>query len=287
MSSESIAGMSKFPWWLETKKRIKKWAMRAENVWNENPIVAWALLLLGASSAIYFYASPQLPGVCIGILGLVAGIMSVRGKMGICEKMAWVALLVAFAVFEVQAIKRSDAENTAKNKDLLEKNQEALDRMTGGESYLLLQPSPSKSPDGDELSLQALDIGKYTLWDVLVEWEENEPIPPGDFLKNYSPQRVILGSVSSTYISSLPGVILRPSRDRENRYTFRVFSRNMPTIEQLFIKFDRTSNQWEYSYWISRYLPGGQIGVVDIMHKEHLRFVAPLIVPFGGPPARR
>jgi len=54
---------------------------------------------------------PRSPGVSIGLLALVAGIMSVRPQMRPAEKAAWVFVLVAFAVLEVHAINRGDEEN--------------------------------------------------------------------------------------------------------------------------------------------------------------------------------
>jgi len=176
------------------QKHLQAWADWTANEWNSNPVVAWVLVLLGIGSVVYFYCHPQLPGVCIGVLALVAGIMSVRADMHIYEKMTWIALLIAFAVFEVQAIHRGDIESTTKN-------QAILDGMTGGSDYLFFSPSPKDllPTDSDEFSIQVFDTGSNTVWDAQVFIQEGEPTSTEDFAKNYHPTKIALGSVSSTY----------------------------------------------------------------------------------------
>jgi hypothetical protein len=82
-----------------------------EKAWNDSRIVARALCLTGISLALWTGFIPQSPGVSIGLLALVAGIMSVRPKMHPAEKFAWVGILIAFAILEVHAIRVSDARN--------------------------------------------------------------------------------------------------------------------------------------------------------------------------------
>ena len=261
-------------------RHLQRWATWIENEWNNNPLVAWTLVLLGIASAVYFYYFPQLPGVCIGILGLVAGIMSVRpGKMHVYEKMAWIALLIAFAVFEVLAIKRGDLEYTAKN-------QVILDGMTGGDDYLFFSPlhKNSKTADDDQFSIQVSDSGNNTVRDALVEMQEGESTDPEHFIEGYHPTKIPIGSVSSTYATGLGDVIIHPLRDRQNFYTFRVFARNMPTIEQLGMSFNQESKKWECSYWIWRYLPKPKIGVELLSSKEHQPVTSQMIVPLNNLP---
>src|SRR5664280_1120660 len=84
---------------------------RAENIWNTNRILAWGLVLTGVGLALWAGFYPKSPGVSIGLLAGVAGVMSVRPKMLPAEKFAWVAVLVAFTILEVHAIKMSDENN--------------------------------------------------------------------------------------------------------------------------------------------------------------------------------
>jgi hypothetical protein len=99
----------------------KFWAW-ADRVWNENRFVAWAVVLCGAALLLWATLKPQSPGVSIGLLALAAGIMSIRPKMHPAEKTAWAAFLIAFAVLEVLAIKKSDADN----KDVRDKQNAAF-----------------------------------------------------------------------------------------------------------------------------------------------------------------
>src|SRR5579859_5025714 len=95
---------------------------RAERFWKESRLLAWALVLLGMCAAVCTYYFPQSPGVSIGMLACVAGIMSVRPDMHIAEKLAWIVVLVAFTTWEVRAIYRNDATNI---QDLMRQNEQA------------------------------------------------------------------------------------------------------------------------------------------------------------------
>jgi hypothetical protein len=81
---------------------------RAEHCWNRNRAVAWILVLLGLGLALWACLCPQSPGVSIGLLAGVAGIMSLRPEMHPAEKSTWVVVLVTFTILEVLAIGRAD-----------------------------------------------------------------------------------------------------------------------------------------------------------------------------------
>lgn len=264
--NESIVGMDNF------------WE-KAQAFWRTSRLLAWLLGVAWALAAIkVLWCSPS-PGIAIGLLAAAAGIMSLRPpEMHFVERMAWIAILVALVTAEILAIKKSDEQNTAKN-------QEILNGMTGGDAYLFFSPYPkaASSVNDDAFSVQVFNNGKYTLWDVLVEMEEGAPATAEEFLKNWHPTRIPLGSVSNTYGTGLGDVVIHPTRDKKNIYTFRVFSRNSPTIEQLIMDFDQRSNQWEFSYRIWRYLPTPKIGGELIDFKEHQHIVKSLIVPIQPP----
>ena len=96
---------------------MEKFWQKAESLWHESPIIAWVLVLLGIGLALWIGFFPQSPGIAIGLLATVAGIMSVRiERIHPSEKFAWVALLVIFAVLEVLAIGRADKANEAAKK---------------------------------------------------------------------------------------------------------------------------------------------------------------------------
>jgi hypothetical protein len=85
----------------------------AEFCWNRSWVFSYGLVLCATGLAIWLWFFPQSPGVSIGLLAGVAGIMSVRPRMHSAEKFAWVVLLVAFTIFEVRAISISDSKNEA------------------------------------------------------------------------------------------------------------------------------------------------------------------------------
>jgi hypothetical protein len=75
-------------------------------------------VLCGFGLAVWATLKPQSPGVSIGLLGLVAGIMGVNSKMRPAEQLTWVVVLIVFAIIEVAAIGGSDNENRTVRKSL-------------------------------------------------------------------------------------------------------------------------------------------------------------------------
>jgi hypothetical protein len=94
--------------WMQEKNSF---ALRAKEIWNNSKITAWVLVLAGMGVALWATYCPQSPGVSIGMLALVAGIMSLRPEMHVLEKCAWILLLVTFTCLEVHAIRISDENN--------------------------------------------------------------------------------------------------------------------------------------------------------------------------------
>jgi len=163
-------------------------AVQIKEEWNNSKLVAWVLVLAFAGLTLLAVYHPQSPGVSIGILALVAGIMSLRGEMHVLEKCAWILILIILTVLEVHAIGVSDKHNEsirdAQNKefdaivkkltDSDEKNKsrfdltmsgvdtvydktklaaetatKAVNTMTGGDSRPYLYPEePIAGPDG-------------------------------------------------------------------------------------------------------------------------------------------
>jgi hypothetical protein len=86
---------------------------KAEQCWNRNGVVAGVLLVAGIGFALWAAMCPQSPGISIGLLAAAAGIMSVRPKMQLAEKLSWVVILVTLTVLEVLAIGRNDKATEA------------------------------------------------------------------------------------------------------------------------------------------------------------------------------
>jgi hypothetical protein len=168
--------------------------------WERNKSISWGLPLSGICGVLITTIWPQSPGVSIGLLALAAGIMSVRPKMPLREKLIWVFVLIAFAVLEVRAIRRSDQEarehresqNRAFNQiasdlkasiansagqyrstiehvdgvltqteNLNALAKTSLENITGGDSFVAMIPDVAYS--GDEITFSVINRGKNIL----------------------------------------------------------------------------------------------------------------------------
>jgi hypothetical protein len=90
---------------------------KTERIWDESKPVSWGLVILAMFAAVWASFQP-ITGLSIGLLALIAGIVSLRPRMHFAEKIIWVLLLVIFATFEVVAIKKSDTASTKDRIDL-------------------------------------------------------------------------------------------------------------------------------------------------------------------------
>lgn len=94
--------------WHELEKTWKHWA------------TSLILVVVGLSLVVWATVSPQSPGISIGLLATAAGIMSLRTEfMHPLEKIAWIVVLVFFAILEVGAIHKSNKENAAHIKKIV------------------------------------------------------------------------------------------------------------------------------------------------------------------------
>jgi hypothetical protein len=89
------------------------------------------LVLVATAIALWDYRHPHSPGWSIGMLALMAGIMSLRPDMAFPEKLAWVLILVAFTHLEVEAIRVNDKETQKTRDDQNQHFQEIVDKLTG------------------------------------------------------------------------------------------------------------------------------------------------------------
>jgi len=134
------------------------------------------------------------------MLGLVAGVMGIRPKMHILEKMAWICILIIFAVLEVHAIRRGDEANRliqekqnqkfnsiandlqasinssasqyhstishidgvlSRTEEVDTLAQRSLENITGGDSYVAVIPDVAYC--GDEITFSVVNRGKNML----------------------------------------------------------------------------------------------------------------------------
>lgn len=226
--------------------------------------MAWLLVCTWFGGVCWLWYHPQPPGVSIGLLALVAGIMSVR-EMPTLEKMAWVAILIAFTVFEVDAIQKAELDNAAKNQAILngirQETSTTLDALTGGDSYTVVTPLLiTNEPDNAELPLLVSVAGKNNLFEVSIEMQDG-PLDLNSahymvaHIKEYLEGKVRptfhFNSISNTHGESL-GAVIHPSPNKVNQYNFWTFSRNKGSREELLVRHNRIERRWEVAMKIFR-----------------------------------
>ena len=90
---------------------------KLEVFWDDNPPFALWLVFLLSGFAVWAHHH-SIPGVSIGLLALMAGIVSLRPRMHFAEKVAWVLLFAVFTAFEVLVLTKTDIAATAEKKEL-------------------------------------------------------------------------------------------------------------------------------------------------------------------------
>lgn len=63
---------------LELRDTVEDLQDSIEDGWKHGRIIAWLLVITGTSLALWSTYHPQSPGVSIGLLALVAGVVSLR-----------------------------------------------------------------------------------------------------------------------------------------------------------------------------------------------------------------
>jgi hypothetical protein len=232
---------------------MRKLAERQELIWMSKKITIPLVLAGFVLAAWSSYAIPD-PGIAIGLLGSVAGVMSLRPSMHFAEKMSWLVVLVCLATAEIRSIHISARENT-------DRNQAILDSMTGGNSYDVIMPAlVFEGPDKAELPLMITVRGKNALWDVRVEMAEGpldvryEASHSVDYFAGKLRTSANLGTVSTTYMRPT-GLLIRPSADKINTYLFWTRSRNEMTREELGVRWNKERSFWELAWKIYRESP--------------------------------
>lgn len=260
---------------------------RIEEIWNESRSVAVLLILSGLALVSWTFFQPQSPGVSIGLLALVAGIMSIRPNMHPVEKLTWVFILIAFTILEVRSIKRSDEENKtirdAQNarfseiaqglKDSIEigKTQyqdtlghvnsvmettqiaantarKGVDNLTGTNSYLDIFPIGQNG----SFILVTVVLGNNIVWDAQVNLRDGGYVDSAFYTTPIT--KIQLKPVPVNSMVPL-GYAINPSIERDNQYGFKVDSRGTMSIEDLTIRYNKKTNVWEYDTWISSAAP--------------------------------
>jgi hypothetical protein len=268
---------------------------KAELCWNRNKFIAWSLVLLGMGLALWASLCPQSPGVSIGLLAAVAGVMSVRPKMHTAEKFTWVAVLVTFAILEVLAIGRNDktAEATRdaqdvkfaaivqslkdsielskkqygstighvdevlqKTKTVADLSEKNLENVTGGNSFAHVTPQIGFTP----MPFSIYNDGPYILSGVTVNVrrgiaEDGNP----DFLGT----DFQMGTLAPHQLQIIPKlfIIPHPGKAGIDIYVFRITAQNSEVEESIYFKKSATKDsEWVYRFIETRRFVTSHIG---------------------------
>jgi|GEM_PF-3361892 len=262
---------------------------RVEEFWNHNRVLMWVLVVTAVSSALWACFVPQSPGISIGFLALAAGIMSVRPQMHPAEKFTWVAILIAFAILEVLAIKRSDeavkAERDRQNQQfqsiaggletaiatgtsqynstisrvngVLTTTQEianvakdTLANLTGGDAVAYLAPQ-SPTDDG-RVPLAIVNPCKFPLTGVTVVIKDMTTVPVK------SSQVIFVGTLAPHLVRELD-VQLTPTPGNSPpgyaSFVIMIYAQNGTSYESL--QFRKGKKMfWDYRASVTRLTPG-------------------------------
>src|ERR1700733_7915592 len=149
---------------------------RFEGIWI-HPWAGFVLIIICITVAACLFHWVPSPGVSVGVMGVVAVVVSLRTRASGAEKAVWILLILAFLAIEIKAIKRDRILNAAEQKrqseeerkrlsdiDQRAKNgfEESIKTTTGGDSYCYLyEPSPTGS-------IILTCPGKYPLYELEV-----------------------------------------------------------------------------------------------------------------------
>lgn len=247
----------------------------------------WLFFLIQIGAAIWIYRWWfDLPptGYSVGVLAVLAAVMSVHGDMPPFQKVFWLLLIAAFLFLEFRAIDWDHANIDAheallrfderdhfrdvmsQDQDhfskVLQQNQKQFDTtlgnmrrlaqqtedvVTGGDSYIVVFPTIA------DMATQALVLDA----EICPRCKTRNSIPnakiqlqfPDSF--HVAPLDLLSQTVDPDYVQVCLHTIT-PSRTGETTYKITVFARNKPTFEYLTVRYDNENKRFEYKYRVLR-----------------------------------
>jgi hypothetical protein len=156
--------------------------------------------------------------------------------------------------------------------------QEGIAEMIGTGSHIEVIPQhvfPSTSQNGDQFSLMVNKIGKHIVWDGEISMSEGQ-LDESFYTKQQ--QNFSLKPISNSSIGSFTKI--QPSREKENWYAFTFTSRGTAGEENLVLRFDKKTNQWQFQEWLYGYGPPSPvpIGPHTIKHQPWTTVSSPRFV---------
>ena len=130
---------------------------------------------------------------------------------------------------------------------------EGVAGLTGADSYVSIMPQLYpylEDPNNGFVWLLTSVTGRHTVWDVHVVMSE-VPLTRESATKRKA-ENYAVGDVSGTYMSTLTGSPIQPSKAKINYYFFEISSRSPFISQTLALRFNQAFARWEYKVLIRR-----------------------------------
>jgi len=232
--------------------------------------VFFVLQLLAMLLAYVWWSALPSPGYAIGVLAVLAAVMSIHTEMPPFQKALWLLLIGVFLVIELRAIDWDRANNDVREalvrmqeRDQFatilrqgeEESKKTLDKMsgvtqlarrsiyeeTGGDSYVVVRPD--FTPTGKNVFTLGVGLCAKCLYSV-----PNAYV----YFKTGGSQTLILHDTVTPMFVVTTQETITPAETGETTYGINVTARNKPTQETLKVRFNAQSKQWECSWHIER-----------------------------------
>jgi hypothetical protein len=247
----------------------------------------WLFLFIQLGAALWiwlwWFALPS-PGYSVGVLAVLAAVMSVHGEMPPFQKVFWLLLIAGFLFLEFRAIDWDRANNDAhealirfEERDhfreimsqdreqfskVLQQNQEQFnttlgsmrsiahqtdDVLTGGDSYVVIAPTiVDKTTQAIVLTAEICPRCKVrnSIPNAKIELQFSDAA-------NAPSINLLSQTIDPNYSQTCPQTI-SPPRTGETTYKITVFARNKITFEYLTIRFNNKEKRFEFKYRILR-----------------------------------
>jgi hypothetical protein len=241
------------------------------------------LLLQLSALALFLYWLPwvhlPLPGFGIAVVAVLAAAMSLQGEIPQAQKAFWMLIIGAFVVTEFRAIRkdrdeyakaeasrrtqeresfkgiadgitRAIADSDKNFNNVMDKTNQVLANITGGNSFGFVVPQPW----GERIPLLLWNHGDQPLSGVtLTVARTQEPDWGSDFFKP-----IFIGTVGPHGFAPVP-VFLTPrpeAKSGQDHYWITVSAQNGTVSESLYLRKNRKGTvPWAYSYTVTKDVP--------------------------------
>jgi hypothetical protein len=249
-------------------------------VWHKKPL---SVVLLYVSICVLVYwnwpsPTPLPPGYAVTALAVAAAVMTVLGEMKGKEKVAWIGVLFAFLVLELNSIKverkaQEDIQKEARAEQLrhfgeigkgiqqsiadsdrnfnaaMGKTNQVLENITGGDSFAYVSP---QNFSGDQFPGVVWNNGEQALSGLtLTIAHTSDPDWGWAFFKP-----VFIGTIGPHEHAPIPNFVFQPKADPktgQDNYWIMLSAQNGTASQSLWFRRDKKNPaNWAYSFQVSK-----------------------------------